>query len=66
MEALRGNIILQGAKIAQELETQRNALIRCESCTTQVEQVGNQAVAELDAIMSFFRAELVQTQTALA
>ena len=55
IEALRGNIMMQGAEIAQALEAQRNALIRRESCTAQVEQVGNQVVPELDAIVRPFR-----------
>ena len=57
MEALRCSIINQGAEIAQEVESQRNVLIRCESRTTQVEQVGIRAVVDLGAITSSFQAE---------
>ena len=35
IEAVRGSIMMQGAEIAQELESQRKAVIRCESRTTQ-------------------------------
>ena len=66
IEAFRGNIMMQGAEISQELEAKLNAVIRCESRTTQVEQVGNQAVAQLDAIKSAFRVELLQMQAVLS
>ena len=51
---LRGAILIQGA----ELEAMRNGFARLEQRTEQVEQFGGKVVAELDAIMAAFRAEI--------
>ena len=51
---LRGAILMQGA----ELEAIRNGFVLIEQRTEQVTQFGK-AVAELDAIMTVFRAEIV-------
>ena len=52
---LRGAILMQGA----EQEAMRNGLALIEQRTEQVTQFGGKAVAELDAIMTSFRAEIV-------
>ena len=52
---LRGAILMQGA----ELEAIRNGFVLIEQRTEQVTQFGGKAVAELDAIMTAFRAEIV-------
>ena len=51
---LRGAILIQGA----ELEAMRNGFALIEQRTEQVTQFGGKAVAELDAIMTAFRAEI--------
>ena len=55
---LRGAILMQGA----ELEAMRNGLALIEQRTEQVTQFGGKAVAELDAIMTAFRTELVMNK----
>ena len=52
---LRSAVLMQGA----ELEAIRNGLALIEQRTEQVTQFGGKAVAELDAIMTSFRAEIV-------
>ena len=56
---LRGAILMQGA----ELEAMRNGFALIEQRTEQVTQFGGKAVAELDAIMTAFRAEIVMNKS---
>ena len=56
---LRGAILMQGA----ELEAMRNGFALIEQRAEQVTQFGGKAVAELDAIMTAFRAEIVMNKS---
>ena len=56
---LRGAILMQGA----EMEAMRNGFALIEQRTEQVTQFGGKAVAELDAIMTVFRAEIVMNKS---
>ena len=55
----RGAIMVYGA----ELEQLRNNFILMESAQTRIQQIGSQAVAELDVLMSAFRQELVLSRS---
>ena len=55
----RGALMVYGA----ELEQLRNNFILMESAQTRIQQIGSQAVAELDVLMSAFRQELVLSRS---
>ena len=55
----RGAVMVQGA----ELEQLRDAFIVLENAQTRVQQLGSQAVAELDVLMGAFRQEIVLSRS---